>query len=149
MVRGCLSREAQIDTNLGKCQVYGRRCEAAPSGITALGPDIWKSNMPEEELWSRMGKAIMQLLLVGYKKFVGAQGQHLLAIDLMLDAELNFQVLQVPLPAGRPATGVRCSGFLVGFPPCSSGWRSLTMSLWLLRPRATCTRLPSLILTGL
>jgi len=49
VVTGSLLRNAHIDTNLGKCRVYGRRTDAAPANVQSLGADVWRSDRPAPE----------------------------------------------------------------------------------------------------
>ena len=48
-VTGCLRNHAHIDTNLGKCRMYGRREAAPPPDVPELGPDVWRSDKPAQE----------------------------------------------------------------------------------------------------
>jgi len=49
IVTQSLLGRAQIDTNLGKCGMYGRRDAPAPDDVRNLGADVWRSDAPPEQ----------------------------------------------------------------------------------------------------
>jgi len=48
-VTGHLLNHAQIDTNLGKCRVYGRREVPAPADLRTLGAEVWRSDAAAQD----------------------------------------------------------------------------------------------------
>ena len=59
---------ANIESTLGKCQVYGRRTDQAPQGIAELGPEVWRIDKPE----AQRGLQILGTP-IGSREFVSAK----------------------------------------------------------------------------
>ncbi|CAE7568781.1 unnamed protein product [Symbiodinium natans] len=79
VVAGEVERGAGVAANLGKTQIYNAQGGAAPPDVAALGPDVWRGDLPPEQ------RGFVALgVPIGHPDFVASQAEERLRAEAEL-----------------------------------------------------------------